>query len=292
VRPAVYAVGRSCSTDKWFADRELDRSLVMVDATAVEAPPWMLVGTHARTTPEGHTPFSTRPVLLAVARRGLPNLVEATIVPALLFFLFVSTIGAVVAMAAVLVWGYGAILRRVLRAETIPAILVLATLGLTIKTLVGLLSGSTFAYFLQPVATTVALAGVFLGSVLVGRPVIARLAHDFCPIAPDVASRPGVVRLFAGLTILWSGVHILTAATTFAMLVSMSVPMFVALKTVACLCITVAAIAITILWALRTARSEQLTFGPALLRVPTTPTRDPRCARVTDVLGGCRGSGS
>jgi hypothetical protein len=235
----------------------------MAEVAATVAP-WMLVaGTHPRTTHEGRAALSTRPVLAAVARRGLPNLVEATIIPAVLFFVLASTIGAVVAMAAVLVWGYGAILRRVLRSERIPAILLLATLGLTTRTLVGLLSGSTFAYFLQPVATTVVLAGVFLGSVLIGRPVIARLAHDFCPIAPEVADRPAVVRLFVGLTILWSGVHLVTAATTLGMLVSMSVPMFVAIKTVACLGITVGAIAITVYWALHTARSEHLTFAAA-----------------------------
>ncbi len=236
----------------------------MAEAVAVSIAPWMLVaGAHPKTTRDGRSALSTRPVLLAVARRGVPNLIEATIVPAVLLFVLVSTIGPTVAMAAVLVWGYGAILRRLLCSERIPAILMLATLGLTMKTLVGLLSGSTFAYFLQPVATTVVLAGVFFGSVLIGRPVIARLAHDFCPIAPEVASRPGVVRLFAGLTILWAGVHIVTAATTLGMLVSMSVPMFVALKTVACLSITVAAIVITVSWALRTARSEQLTFAAA-----------------------------
>jgi hypothetical protein len=235
----------------------------MAEVTATVAP-WMLVaGTHSTTTREGRAALSTGPVLAAVARRGLPNLVEATIVPALLFFVVAATIGAVVAMAVVLGWGYGAIVRRVLRGERIPAILLLATLGLTTRTFVGLLSGSTFAYFLQPVATTVVLAGVFLGSALIGRPVIARLAHDFCPIAPEVADRPGVVRLFVGLTILWSGVHLVTAATTLGMLVSMSVPMFVAIKTVACLGITVGAIAITVYWALHTARREHLTFAAA-----------------------------
>jgi intracellular septation protein A len=137
----------------------------------------------------------------------------------------------------------------------------LATLGLTIRTLVGLLSGSVFAYFVQPVATTVVLAGVFLGSVVIGRPVIARLAHDFCPISYEVAKRPEIVRLFVGLTILWAGVHLLTAATTLGMLVSMSVPMFVAFKTVACLGITIAAIVITVTWALRTASRAHLVFA-------------------------------
>jgi len=236
----------------------------MSESIATKPLPWMLVaGAHAGPAQAGASAFSKRPVLLAVARRGLPNLVEATIVPAILFFVIVTTMGAGLAMAAVLVWGYGAVLRRRLRGDSIPTILWLATLGLTVKTLVGLLSGSTFAYFLQPVATTVALAGVFLGSILIGRPIIARLAHDFCPISPDVATRPAVVQLFVGLTILWSGVHLLTAATTLGMLLSMSVPLFMALKTIACLGITITAILITIVWALRTARREQLVFASA-----------------------------
>jgi hypothetical protein len=252
----------SCSTDKRFADRELDRSPAMSEAIAIEPSAWMLVaGAHPSTTRDGRAVLPKRPVLLAVARRGLPNLIEATIIPAVMFFVLVSTIGTSVAMAAVLVWSYGAILRRVVRSQPIPGILILATLGLTVRTLVGLLSGSTFAYFVQPVATTVVLAALFLGSVLIGRPVIARLADDFCPISPEVARRPGIVQLFAGLTILWAGVHLLTAMTTFGMLVSMSVPMFVALKTIACLSITIAAIVITILWALRTARNEHLAFA-------------------------------
>jgi hypothetical protein len=234
----------------------------MSEAIAVERPSWMIVaGAHPSTTEDGRAKMPKRPVLLAVARRGLPRLIEATIIPAILFVVIMTTIGASVAMAAVLVWSYGAILRRRLRSEAIPAILILATMGLTIRTLVGLLSGSTFAYFVQPVATTVVLAVLFFGSVLIGRPVIARLANDFCPICPEVARRPGVVQLFTGLTILWAGVHVVSAVITFGMLVSLSVPMFVTLKTIASLGVTISAIVITIIWALRTAHNEQLAFA-------------------------------
>jgi hypothetical protein len=201
-------------------------------------------------------------LLYAVARRGLPNVIEATVIPATMFIVIVQTINASAAMAAVLIWAYAAILRRVVRGTKIPAILMLATLGLTVRTAVGLLSGSTFAYFIQPIATTVALAAVFLASVAVGRPVIARLAHDFCPLAPDVAQRPAVLRLFGGLTLLWAGVHIVTAAMTFGMLTTLPLATFVAFKTAASLGVTIAAIVITVFWALRVVHSERLVFAP------------------------------
>jgi hypothetical protein len=228
----------------------------------VLAPPkshsWMLVGSAGHAQAQVlHVPQ----VLAAVLRRGLPNVVEATLVPTVLFIVVVALLGPLVAMAVVLAWGYGAIGRRLLCRQRVPALLVLATLGLTIRTAVGLASGSTFAYFVQPVATTVALAVVFAGSAWLGRPVIARLAHDFVPLHSEVADRPAITRLFVGLTLLWAGVHLLTGAITFGLLVTLPVPQFVALKTVATLSISVAAIAITIVMALRTARREELVFA-------------------------------
>ena len=223
---------------------------------------WMLVADDARPEP-GTTrpPLAKGPILSAVARRGLPNIVEATLIPSALFIVLAATTGTAIAMVAVFAWSFAAIVRRVVRRAPIPGLLILATVGLIVRTAVGLLSGSTFAYFLQPIATTVALAAVFLGSVLVGRPVIARLAHDFCPLDGEVACRPAVVELFAGLTVLWAGVHLLTAAATLGMLMTMPVTTFVAVKTVTCLAITVGAIAVTILWALRTAHREHLVFA-------------------------------
>jgi hypothetical protein len=249
------------------AGRAYPPNMVPPNTRALEGSPtapWMLVAhTHDGRDHAERSPMAKWPVLHAVARRGLPRIVEATVIPAILFFVVTTTIGAGAAMIAVLAWGFGAILRRVVMRKPIPMILVLATLGLTIRTLVGLLSGSTFTYFLQPIATTMVLALVFLGSVVIGRPVIARLAHDFCPIAPDVAMRPGIVRLFAGLTLLWAGVHVLSALTTFGMLVSLPVPAFVAVKTMSSFGLSAAAIAITIIWALRTAHDEQLVFAVA-----------------------------
>ena len=169
----------------------------MGEVIAVKPAPWMLVDGGGADRPQVHpTCESSSP---AVARRGLPNLIEATVIPAVMFFVVVKTINAPVAMAAVLVWAYVAIMRRSSRIP-IPAILVLATLGLTVRTLVGLVSESTFGYLISR-ATTVAPAVLFLGSVVIGRPVIARLAHDFCPLAPEVAARPAVLRLFGGLTV-------------------------------------------------------------------------------------------
>jgi uncharacterized membrane protein len=199
-------------------------------------------------------------VLEAVGRRSLPSLIEATVIPAVLLYIFFTTLGPTPAMLAVLVWSYGAVLRRLISGHGIPGVLQLAVVGLTVRTIVGILSG-TFMYFLQPVATTLALALVFFGSLLFGRPMIARMASDFCPLAPDIAGRPGVVRLFSGLTLLWAGVHLVSAATTFTLLVSLPTTTFIAIRSFVSLAITVSAIVLTVSWSIRTARSENLVFA-------------------------------
>ena len=72
-----------------------------------------------------------------------------------------------------------------------PGLLILATLGITVRTIVYLLSNNDFVYFVQPILRTTLTGLVFAGSVAVGRPLIARFAGDFCPLSPDVSVRPG-----------------------------------------------------------------------------------------------------
>ncbi len=218
----------------------------------------MLVAATSADQLGGH--LSKPRVLAVLARRSLPSLLEATVIPAILFYVFLVNIGPGAAMLAVLSWSYGAVVRRRLSGHRVPAILMLAVLGLTVRTVFGVMSG-TFIYFLQPVVTTLALATVFLGSLVFGRPIIGRLAGDFCPLTPEIANRPAVVRLFTGLTLLWAGVHLLTAATTFGLLVSLPTTTFVALKSIVCLAITIAAIVLTVSWSIRTARAEDLVMA-------------------------------
>jgi len=201
-------------------------------------------------------------VLRMVGRRAFPSLIEATVIPSVLFYIFLVSINASAAMLAALVWTYGSAFRRIVGGRRIPALLMLAVAGVTMRTIVGLMSG-TFLYFLQPIATTVALALVFLGSLLFERPIIARMASDFCPLDDEISARPAVVRLFSGLTLLWAGVHLVSAITMYTLLVSLPTTTFVALKTPVSLAITVSAIVCTVTWSIRTARREDLIFAPA-----------------------------
>jgi hypothetical protein len=220
-----------------------------------------------RAPTDNNTPYAAVQgvaVLRDVGRRLVPRVFEATVAPAVLFYVFLNAVGIGAAILAALCWSYGAIALRLLTGRAISGLLMLSALGLGVRTLFAIVSGGTFLYFVQPVATTLVLATMFFGSVVVGRPLIGRLARDFCPMAPDVVARPKVIQLMSGLTILWACVHLVTAATTFGLLVTVPVTSYVVFKTTICLGITVAAVILTVFWSVRVAHGEDLVFATAI----------------------------
>jgi hypothetical protein len=194
-------------------------------------------------------------LVVTVARRGGPKLLEATVIPGALFYVCLVTGGVGWAYGSALAWVYGCVLRRVIRHRAIPTLLILGTIAVTVRTAVAVGSGSTFFYFVQPIIGTVAMGAALLISVIVGRPLIGSLAGDFWPITTEMAQNPRVVSLFRRLTLLWAGVNLLTATVTFVLLVSLPLTTFVAVKQLLVL-ITILAVAVTIFLGHRTACRE------------------------------------
>jgi hypothetical protein len=221
--------------------------------------------------PAGESHVCTSSVLRVVTRRALPNVIEACIVPAALFYVCMLAFGTWVAFVAALWWSYGAIVRRVVLRRDIPPILVLSTVALTVRTLVAIASGSTFIYFFQPVLGTVAMAGVFLGSLAIGRPLVGTLAADFWPMPADVAAHPAVLRLFRVLTVLWACVNLASAGVTFVLLLTLPVDHFVPAKTVSGYVITVTGVIATVSLSVATARRHGIVRAATSLSTLASP---------------------
>jgi len=202
-------------------------------------------------------------VLRAVGRRSGAHVIEATIIPGVLFYTCLVIVGLGGGYVAAAGWTYAAVGRRVVCRRPVPPLLLLGAIGITARTVVAVASHSSFVYFFQPILATVAMGAVFLISVGVGHPLIANLANEFWPITPEVAARPGVVRLFRRLTLLWAAVNLVTAALTMSLLVSLPIGDFLAAKQVSGLAITAAAVSLTVSLSLDTARREGLAAAPA-----------------------------
>jgi len=234
--------------------QEADRT----DPAIVEAPPEL----------------SKRTIVAAIIRRGGPKLLEASIIPSLLFYTSLAFGSLGLAYLVAIAWTYGCLGGRLLRRQDVSGVLVLASVGITIRTALAVSSGSSFIYFAQPIVGTVVTGAVFLGSIAIGRPLIAKLAHDFWPITPEQAQNPRVRSLLCGLTVLWAGVNLATASVTFVLLVSLPLTTFVAAKQISGLAITLTAIAVTIVWSHRTACREGM-ISPSRSRTPADAAAAP-----------------
>src|SRR5215204_2561020 len=119
----------------------------------------------AATIAEGAADLSLRlhpsklSVVGAVTRRLVPYLIEATLVPTVLFYAFLITLDLRWGIVAALGWCYAAVVRRLVGRRPIPGLLVLGCLGITVRTVIYLLSGNAFVYFVQP--NTAAVTSVF-----------------------------------------------------------------------------------------------------------------------------------
>ena len=208
-------------------------------------------------------------ILAVVIRRSGPHLLEATVIPAALFYAFLVVAGLGAAYAAAVGWSYAVFVRRIVRHDAIPPILVLGVIGMTLRTMIAVLSDSSFVYFFQPVLASVAIGVVLLISVAIGRPLIAIVAGEFWPLTSEEAARPGVRQLFRRLTVLWAGVSLASAFLTTGLLVSLPMGAFLAMKQACGLGLTAAAVCLTVSMSLRTARSEGLLAGPLPLPILT-----------------------
>ena len=213
-------------------------------------------------------------VVRAVVRRLVPFLVEATLIPTVLFYAFLAALGLFWAFIASAGWSFACVARRLARRQTVPGLLVLACLGITVRTGIYVWSSNPVIYFLQPVLRTLLTAGAFALSVVLGRPLIARFANDFCPLDAEVQVRPGVARLFRRLTYQWAFVNLALAAVSLSLLWTVSTAVFVGATTVATWLITATGLCLTVSASVRTAKHEGLTTAVGsngLLRAYASP---------------------
>jgi hypothetical protein len=152
---------------------------------------------------------------------------EAVLVPLALFYLTLVLWGFRGALIAALAWSFLALGRRLHRGERISMLLMLGTLLLALRTTVAFITGSAFLYFAQPTAGTIVIALVLFGSALLGRPFTQRFAGDFCPIDPELLSRPLVHRFFVRISVMWATVLLLNAGFVLWLLVTSSLHSFV-----------------------------------------------------------------
>ncbi|HMF04578.1 MAG TPA: VC0807 family protein [Acidimicrobiia bacterium] len=213
------------------------------------------------------------PRLRTLARHAAPHVVEGTIVPLALFLLTLRFLGVWGAVLIGLGWTYAAVARRLVMGQRVPGILVLTAVTLTARTIIAMVSGSVVVYFLQPTLGTALVAGAFLLSVPLGRPLAERLARDFCPIPSGVLAHAPVRRFFLQISLLWAFTQLANATVTLWLLLSQSLATFLVARTLVSWGLTGGAIVVSTLWFRRSMRRHGiLAPRPATPTAPATPS--------------------
>jgi hypothetical protein len=218
-------------------------------------------------TPVPKAPVQSRPQLGTVLRRVALSLTVACAIPAALFFTSYQLFGVWAAIVVALCWSYGAITWRAVTGRRTSGLLVLTAIVLTGKTVVALVSQSTFFYFLQPIITDGVVAATFLLSLASARPVVARLAGDFYPMDAELSLRPRMRKLFWHLTAMWAVVCLAKAVAMFWALNSLSLDTFVLVKSITMPAANLLAVCLTVSAAVLVARKEGL-LGHGAVPVP------------------------
>lgn len=212
---------------------------------------------------EDQATTAARPRLRAVVRHLALSLLWANVIPGVLFYACMAASNVWTALVVALAWCYGAMAWRASTRRRGSGLLWLTAAGLTVKTALTMITGSTFFYFVQPAFTDAAIGLLFLVSLRTARPVVARLAADFYPMTEDVARRPRIQQLFWRLTLIWAFICLLRAVATVWLLDSMSLMRFVEVKTVLTPTIAALGAAATVAIACRVARREGLLHAAA-----------------------------
>jgi uncharacterized membrane protein len=210
------------------------------------------------------------PAFGSMLRHGGKHLLESTLIPLSLFYLLLTVVGLDGGLIAALSWSVLALGRRVVLRRKIPAVLILTTGLLVARTVLGLVTGSVFLYFLQPTLQNFLIAFVLLASLPFGRPFLAKLADDFCAFPTSFSEHPRVVKFFRRVSLLWALVFVTNGATTLYILAKETVGDFLMVSTAGSYTVVGVAAVVSLFWFRRELRGEGivLRLGPARAAAP------------------------
>jgi hypothetical protein len=143
---------------------------------------------------------------------------ETVLVPTLLLYALLHTVGLVTALSAVLGWCALTLIVRWIAGHQVPGTLLLCVGLLVGRTSLALALSSAVVYLLQPVFGSILMAALFLGSAAIGRPVTVRLARDFITLPAHLFHRQGVRKMFSQVAMVWGGSRLIDAGMSLGLL--------------------------------------------------------------------------
>jgi hypothetical protein len=120
---------------------------------------------------------------------------------------------------------------RWLATRTVPALVMISGLVLTLQTLLIIATGSELVFLLQFPVANLALCILFARTARTGKPLVADLAADIVALRLPPSGNSGLERFFQGATWLWAGIFAASAVGLAALMTVEPARVFLALTT-------------------------------------------------------------
>jgi hypothetical protein len=170
-------------------------------------------------------------------------------------------VGLVAGLAAI--W-LTVVIRKV-ATRSVPSLLTISALVLTVQTAVVLATGELWLFLLQFPLANLCLCVLFARTASGPNPLVARLAAEVVALRQPSTHHPGLHRFFQGATWLWAGIFLLLTAGLAVLMVTEPASLFLLLSTAATAALVVAGTGASTLWFLSVLRrlGLRLRFAPA-----------------------------
>ena len=157
-----------------------------------------------------------------------------------------------------------AVIRKV-ATGSVPSLLTISAVVLTLQTAVVLATGERWLFLLQFPLANLCMCVMFARTASGPNPLVARLAAEVVALRQPATHHLGLHRFFQGATWLWAGIFLLLTAGLAVMMVTEPTKMFLLLSTAVTAAFVVAGTCVSTLWFLSVLRrlGLRLRFAPA-----------------------------
>ena len=157
-----------------------------------------------------------------------------------------------------------AVIRKV-ATGSVPSLLTISAVVLTVQTAMVLATGDLWLFLLQFPLANFCMCVLFARTARGPNPLVAKLAAEVVALRQPATQQPGLHRFFQRATWLWAGIFLLLTASLAVLMVTESTPVFLTLSTVATVGLVVAGTGASTLWFISVLRKLglRLRFAPA-----------------------------
>jgi intracellular septation protein A len=175
---------------------------------------------------------AARRTVTSIVTKAVPGLILGAAVPAVCFIVGRRMWGLMGAICLALAWNGSCQAARWLRGRPLSGLLLIGLIGLIVRGSVAVALHSAQMFFIAPAVVTGICGLLFVGSGLMGRPLITPVVAELVPDSVLDVSDPQVARLMQRISVFYGAEQVVVAFVSVVMVLNLPTTTYLALHTV------------------------------------------------------------